>query len=254
MSGYRAEVIPGGLRIGIIAAGIVVLLVTAIRFLAPGAVSAIATPIWSTGTAATAAVGNTLSFSSAASLRASLTQAQSEQAALAAQNAVLAARVADLEQLLGGRESAPGILASVYLRPPVSPYDVLGIDQGVAEGVREGMTVLGPGGTPIGRVSEVEESRARVVLYSSVGVSTEGWAGAQKVPVTLTGLGAGAFRASVPREAGVVVGDGVYVPAAGAAPIGSVVSIDSDPSSPIVELHVRPYTNPFSLTWVSVVE
>lgn len=252
VSGYRSEIIPGDVRLGLIAMGAIAVLLVLVRFIAPGALTTIATPFWNAGSSATAAVGSSLSFTSSQASQRALTERDAENAALSAQNAVLSARVADLERLLGGREEAPGILASVTSRPPVSPYDVLGIDRGVTSGVIEGAFVLGPGGTPIGTVSETAPTHARVVLYSAVGVATEGWAGVERVPVTLSGIGAGAVRAVVPREAGVAVGDGVYVAAAGAAPIGTIVAIDSDPSSPSVELHVRPYTNPFSLTWVSV--
>lgn len=254
VSGYRSEIIPGDVRLGLIAMGVIAVILVLVRFIAPGALTTIATPLWAVGSGATAAVGSTFSFTSTQSSERALTESHAENVALSAQNAVLAARVSDLERLLGGREEAPGILASVTSRPPVSPYDVLGIDRGTSSGVVEGALVLGPGGTPVGTVIEAAPGHARVVLYSAVGVATEGWAGAERVPVTLSGIGAGAVRAVVPREAGVAVGDGVYVAAAGAAPIGTIIAIDSDPSSPSVELHMRPYINPFSLTWVSVLQ
>ncbi len=146
-----------------------------------------------------------------------------QNAALSAQNAALAAQVADLTALLGGRTAPPkGIVASVLARPPVAPYDVLIVDQGASAGVRQGAQAYGAGGTPIGVVGEVEGSRSRVTLYSARTMKTDGWAGADRIPLTIDGIGAGAFRATVSKDAGVAVGDGVYVAHDGAFPVGTV--------------------------------
>jgi cell shape-determining protein MreC len=190
---------------------------------------------------------------SKASLRADRDRLTSENGTLAAQNASLASQVADLTALLGTRtEPAKGILARVLARPPVAPYDVIIVDQGTTAGVSVGAIAQGPGGTPIGTVGEADESQSRIALFSTSGLTHDGWVGASHIPVTVTGAGAGAFRAEVPKQAGVVAGDTVFLAAAGALPIGTVVQIETDPSSPSVDLDVRPYVNPFSLTWVTV--
>lgn len=209
--------------------------------------------MWRAGSALTSAVAVHVPSESRAALRAARDELEAQNAALTAQNAVLAAQVSDLTNLLGMRtEPEKGTVAGVVARPPVAPYDVLIVDQGTAAGVQEGALVSGPGGTPVGTIGTVGERQSRVTLYSTRGIKTAGWAGENRIPVTLIGAGAGAFTASVPREAGVQVGDGVYVAAGGAYPVGTVVNVESDPSSPSVSLVVRPYTNPFSLTWVTI--
>jgi cell shape-determining protein MreC len=239
----------------VVAVIITVLLVIAVilRFVAPGVFSRITTPIWNIGTSLTTSVRGTATTDSKSSLRTERDQLSAENAVLAAQNATLTAQVEDLTALLGSRtEPEKGIVAGVLARPPVAPYDVLIIDQGTEAGVTVGARAFGPGGTPIGTIGEVHSRQSRIALFSTSGFKNEGWVGSGRIPLTLTGAGAGAFRATVAKQAGVIVGDSVYLPGNGASPIGTVIKIESDPSSPTVELEVRPYTNPFSTTWVTV--
>ncbi len=250
---YRAGLFGG--RGGFLAAllALAVCAAAALRFLAPGALTAAVAPLWRAGASLTAAVGMHAPTESRASLRARADELAADNASLTAKNAVLAAQAADLTRLLGTRtEPEKGIVAGVVARPPVAPYDVLIIDQGARAGIREGALVSGPGGTPVGLVGDAGNVQSRVTLFSTRGIETAGWVGGNRIPLTLTGAGAGAFTAAIPRDAGAQVGDGVYVAAGGAYPVGTVVKVESDPSSPSVSLIVRPYTNPFSLTWVTV--
>jgi cell shape-determining protein MreC len=231
----------------------VIVIGIALRLVAPSVLSSVASPLWHAGSALTALVHRASSTDSKQSLIADRDRLVSENNALSAKNAALAAQVTDLTRLLGTR-TAPekGIVASVLARPPVAPYDVLILDQGTDAGVAVGSMVMGQGGTPIGTVGEADEDQSRVALFSTSGLKHDGWVGESRLPVTVTGAGAGAFRAAVPKEAGIAVGDAVYLAGFGAFPIGTVISIEQDPSSPSSDLDVRPYANPFSLTWVTV--
>jgi len=172
---------------------------------------------------------------------------------LTQENRTLAAQAHDLQALLGGRtQPAPGILASVLVRPPVAPYDVLIVDQGSDAQVALGATAFGPGGTPIGTVASVSKNSARITLYSNPGLQTDAWVGDSRVPVELIGAGSGGYTATLPKTAGVTAGQGVYVAGAGALPIGTIAKVNDDPSSPNVTLLFHPYLNPFSLTWVTI--
>ena len=240
----------------ILATLVLVVILFILRTFFPGTVALLATPFWNAGTAATNTSGSVAAFFGD---KAVLTEERDalarEVAALTEQNAVLTARTVDLERLLGGRtEASPGILAGVLVRPPVSPYDTLVIDQGAEQGVEVGKRVMGAGGMPLGVVESVAARTARVLLYSAPGRITEGWVGVSRTPVSLEGASAGAFRTSVPRERVVAVGEEVYLPGPGAVPIGTVVRVDTDPSSPRAVIHVRPRTSPFSLTWVTIEE
>lgn len=175
-----------------------------------------------------------------------------ENTALMNENRMLSQKVADLEALLGapvgGKES--GVLAGVVARPPESPYDTLVLSAGSRAGVLVGMEVFGAGGVPIGMVSSVTADFARVTLFSSPGVSIHGSVGSANVPLTVHGSGAGTMSASLSRLAGIAIGDSVSVPGPGQLLIGKVVRVDSDPSSPRVDLRIMPVLNPFSLSWV----
>ena len=72
------------------------------------------------------------------------------------------------------------------------------------------------------------------------------------MPVTLMGKGGGVFSATLPRGTGVAIGAVVSMSGPGAIPVGHVVRIDSDPSSPRDTLHIQTSTNLFSLTWVEL--
>lgn len=177
-----------------------------------------------------------------------------ENASLAADNVALQNENLALRTRLEGTESyrESSIVAGVVARPPVSAYDTLVLGLGTSGGVIVGMEAFGPGETPIGLVTQSSANFSRVQLFSAPNVETEGWAGDSKVPVTLRGVGGGAFTISVARAAGVQVGDSIFVPGPGMLPIGVVSSIYDDPSSTSVILNVVARVNIFSLGWVEL--
>ncbi|MDB5265990.1 MAG: hypothetical protein JWM39_703 [Parcubacteria group bacterium] len=239
------------------AVGVLVLLIgilAIVRFAAPNAFITIASPFWKAGTSVSAAVATGAGgFTSTANLVSQRDQLATQVDQLTAQNRTLTARAQDLQNLLGNRtQSSGGILAAVLARPPVAPYDVLIVDQGASTHVVLGATAYGPGGTPIGTVATVENTSSRITLYSNPGLQTDAWAGDTRIPITLTGAGSGGFTATLPKAAGVTEGQGIYVAAAGAVPVGVVSHVNADPSSPNVVLQIHPYLNPFSLTWVTI--
>jgi cell shape-determining protein MreC len=215
---------------------------------------AVAGPFWRLSAAVGDAVhSGSAAFSSPAELQGKLDSAAAENAALQNQNKTLAAQVVELQKLLGSRADVPpAILASVSARPPESPYDTLVIDQGSRAGVVADALVTGPGGVPVGRVASVNAASARVLLFSAPDVKTDAWAGQGKVPITLTGAGGGAFEAIAEKGAALVEGDTVYMADSGAAAMGTIVRLDSDPSSTAITLRIQPLANPFTLTWVLV--
>jgi len=241
----------GPVLIGVIAL-IIVLFV--LRTFFPGTVAFLARPFWSAGSSAAGVTGSAEAvFGDKAALARERDVLAQKVVTLEAENMALTAQANDLARLLGGRtEVTAGVVAGVLARPPVSPYDTLVIDKGSREGVSVGHMVYGAGGLPIGSIETVANATSRVLLYSAPGRVTEGWVGEERTPVALEGASAGAFRTSVPRESTVTVGALVYVPGGGALPVGTVVRVDSDPSTPRAVIHVKPVTNPFSITAVTV--
>ncbi len=238
------------------AGGVVLFLVVLLgmRLFVPDALLALVSPLMRAGTVTTASVSSAGSvFEGKASLEQDKERYATENARLVAENAQLRARVTDLTHLAGTRtERASGVLAGIIARPPVSPYDVLVIDAGSEEGVRTGAVVMGAGGMPIGSVASASKQNARVLLYSSPGRETEGWAGEKRIPITLMGQGSGAMTAYAPRDAAIAPGDGVFVAGPGALSIGTVAEVHTDPASPKSRIIIRPLVNPFSITWVTV--
>jgi cell shape-determining protein MreC len=176
----------------------------------------------------------------------------SENAALASENAALLKQAESVSALSRGAS----IVAAVSARPPESSYDTLIVAAGSEEGVTDGMEAFGPpaggAGVPLGVVSAVMSHYSRVTLFSAPRMSTSGWVGHSNIPVTILGGGGGAMSASVSRSAPIAAGDTVYAPGPGMLSIGSVLRVDSDPSSPSVTLRIQPAQNLFSLGWIEL--
>jgi cell shape-determining protein MreC len=231
-----------------------VVIVLGIRTLLPDVFVALATPLWQGGSSLTASVNDDAAgFGSKAALAAQNAALSEEVQTLTNENQVLTARSQDLTKLLGGASSAGNeLLAGVLARPPESPYDSLVVAAGTSDGISQGALVYSAGGTPIGTIQTVLAQSSVVSLFSTAGRKTSGWIGENRIPVTLSGVGAGAFTATIPQTSSIAAGDTVYVPGPGALPIGTIVKIDTDPSSPTVVLHVQPLVDLFSVTWVEI--
>lgn len=225
----------------------VAILALIVRLLLPNVFWFAVSPAFKLSDALASATGGLFAgFGNAAALAAKNEQLASENAALAAENHGLAEKASDTA-LLGS-----GIPAGVVARPPSSPYDVLIVAAGSKAGVAPGMEAFGPGGVPIGIATGVLPDFTRVTLFTSPTMSFDAWVGAKKTAVALHGAGGGAFTTSLPRLTDIAEGDEVYVPAGGALPIGSVTKIDSDPSLPVITVHIQSALNLFSLTWIEL--
>jgi|CXWL01.1.fsa_nt_gi cell shape-determining protein MreC len=230
---------------GVVLGGIVVLLLL-IRLIAPSFFSALTYPLFALGDGAT---NVSYFFSDRIALSEQVRTLTEERDALFYENESLRTQIAEYKTL----PFEKGIIARVNARPPTTPYDVLLVDMGTADGVTVDSLVFAKGGVPVGVVADVSASSARVVLFSSSGRATDGWVGEDKYPVTFLGEGSGAFIAEVPREASIVEGDTTYF-SSSANPFGVIVKVASDASSPQATLHIRPYVSPFSISSVVIGE
>ncbi len=233
-----------------------VLIILLVRFAAPNIFWRAFAPVFhAADTLALASHTFAASFGTAAALTLQNERLTSENSALASENQALSQKIVNISALSGfsvPQQHASGILAGVLAHPPVSPYDTLVLSAGSTAGVRKGMEVFGAGGVPLGVVETVLADFSRAVLFSAPGMSTYGWVGKASSPVTLVGEGAGTMSALMPRSANIIVGDSVFVPGPGMLPIGSVVRIDDEPSSPSVTLRIMLSQNIFSIPWVLV--
>ena len=226
-----------------------------VRLMAPNLFLHALAPALSLGDSLSAGVGGVLAgFADTRALALKNASLESDNTALSLENRALTEKVRDLTALLGSGSSEPrgGILASVLARPPVAAYDTLILSAGTSVGVREGMGVFGAGGLPLGVVSSVTADFSRVTLFSAPGVSVAAWVGSARIPVTLTGAGAGAYNASAPRSASIAVGDTVFLPGPGAIPVGTITRVGGEASDQLATLFIHPAANPFSIIWVSL--
>ncbi|MDB5195354.1 MAG: Rod shape-determining protein MreC [Parcubacteria group bacterium] len=250
----RTALIPAG---GVFLIGTLIVLAVLmflLQIFAPGLLARAAAPVWQLGNGiASGFAAGTSVFGNAPELTRERDTLAAQNLALAEDNRTLTAKNADLEALIGAAPPPEHrILAGVLARPPVSPYDTLVVDAGSGKGVVVGALAYGPGGVPLGTVASASDVSAHIALFSTGGRVTEGWVGDTRIPITLTGRGGGAFDATLPRNSGIAVNAVVYVPGPGALPVGTVVRIDSSPSSPRDTIYIAPYVNLYALTWVMV--
>ena len=233
-----------------------VVLLVAVRFIVPNFFWQIVTPAFRASDAiATESRALFSGFANAAAVSAQNDQLKNENAALAHENQTLLETIKNIGALAAASSSPSGlprIVAGVVARPPTSPYDTLIISGGAKSGVSVGQEAFGDGGVPLGVVSSVLPDFSQVTLFSAPRVAVDGWVGAAHVPLSITGAGGGTMRATLSRLAGVALGDTVFVSGPGMLPVGTVVGIDNDPSSPSVTVRIQPALNFFSVGWVEL--
>lgn len=228
-----------------------VLILGMVRLAFPSAFTTLAAPLWGLGSSLSSGMGSfTSSFGNARALTEERDHLVAENAALSAELATARAELSDIGTVAGG--SSEEMLVGVLAGPPVAPYDVLILAAGAKDGIHTGLFVYGQQGIPIGTIREVAETSSRAVLFSEAGRENHGWAGENRIPVVLRGTGAGTFSMTASKDAGLAVGDVLYLPGPGAIPVGLIRKVDTDPSSPDARVHIFPYANPFSLPYVRV--
>ena len=161
----------------------------------------------------------------------------------------------DLKARLLRNAERKTVLAAVLMRPPGIPYDTLVIDAGGASGVAAGDFVSAGGSALIGRVSEVYEASARVVLFSAPGEEHEALlslADGTVVPLVLLGLGGGALSSKVPAGTPVALQDKVIIPSITSNFSATVSAIEAPEGESFKTLHFHLPANLFSLRYVEV--
>lgn len=240
-------------RLGLIAL-VVIFILVALRLIFPSALLSLASPFLRAGDALSTGTDNFFAgFDNTANVANERNLLASDNATLAQQNAVLTAKVADLETLLGSTSAtAPGVVAGVLARPPETAYDTLIVGSGSDAGVAAGDVAYAPSGIPLGVVTATAASSARITLLSAPAESTDAWVGDTRVPITLLGAGGSSFIAQVPRAASTTLGEAVYVSGPGSVPIGKVAAETGDASAPVITLDIAGAVDIFSLTEVLV--
>jgi cell shape-determining protein MreC len=157
-----------------------------------------------------------------------------------------------LLETFGRASTTEGTLASVLVRPPETPYDVLIIDAGVRDGLEVGNTVALKEGPEIGVVTEVMHTSSRVRLYSASGEKINAILERNSVPVVMNGRGGGGFNFVLPREASVAVGDRILSSGLHAALLGVVEDVEMAPTDAFKKVLVSSVVHPNTLRLVIV--
>lgn len=150
---------------------------------------------------------------------------------------------------------APKLFVEILLKPPRTLYDNLVVDAGLDHGLASGELVV-LDDVVLGRVAEVFQKQARVVLFSEpnseVPVSVALTNG-EAIEATAYGQGAGNFRIRLPKGVLVSKGDLITVPGAGGRFLGSVGEILTSPADPFQTVLFRYPVNFVTLRQVGII-
>lgn len=124
------------------------------------------------------------------------------------------------------------IAAGVIARPPMLPYDVLMLDRGTEEGIKEGATVYLSNDVAIGYVSSAFKDSSLVRLFSSPDVRTTVYVYGPNVFTHAYGEGGGVVRVSIPQGVPLHEGDVVVLPSLTSGLLGTVRTVESIPTEP----------------------
>jgi cell shape-determining protein MreC len=167
---------------------------------------------------------------------------------------------ASLKEILNHQDQRISVILSAILaKPNQSPYDILLIDAGMAQGIKAGDTVFALGNVPIGRVDIVYDSSAKVVLFSNPGEKTEvvispvsaGQAG-QNIFMQLVGRGGGNFEMIMPKDFILQKGDQAVLPGINPYVLAIAQTIISDPRDPFTKALLTSPVNIQELKFVEV--
>ncbi len=159
----------------------------------------------------------------------------------------------ELKSILGRKNSErKSITASVILRPPQVPYDILIIDIGTDSGVKEGMLVGSYGNILLGFVEKVFADTARVRLYSSSGQEINVLINGLNIFSTAKGNGGGNFEITLPRIDKVEVGSLIITPGVNPFIVGIMEFIKADMADAFQKVLLRTPLNIQELKWVEV--
>lgn len=183
----------------------------------------------------------------------SLRQEKEERRHIELQLALLEQENSELRHLLGRNDEVQKVLAKVLNRPLTSPYDTIIIDLGTSNGIHVGDQVIALGDFAIGEISRVSPNTAQVTLYSSPGERSNVFIGPERIAGVAEGRGAGNFRASLPRDAELAIGDSVVLEQNETQVFGVVEAISRDAADAFQLVLFKNPVNIFSIRYVEVI-
>ena len=136
-----------------------------------------------------------------------------------------------LRSLLGAT-STDRIAAGVIGRPTALPYDVLLIDRGTEDGIRDHTPVFAGGDQAIGFVSHAFAHSSIVTLVTTPDLTSTVYIYGPNIYTTAVGRGSGSLQVAVPQGIPLSEGDIVVMPSLYGGVYGAISVVDSEPSRP----------------------
>jgi cell shape-determining protein MreC len=167
------------------------------------------------------------------------------------ENVILRDENESLRTMLGRSSPSHSAIASVLVRPAISPYDTLVIDVGRSAGVLSGNLVLSEAGVAIGTITESKERTSVVTLFSSPGLETQVFIGPRSLSAIALGRGGGNFQVHLPRGVEIEEGDIITMPGINPrvfAVAEKVIDAPADPMQTIL------FKNPVNFSEIRFVE
>jgi len=131
------------------------------------------------------------------------------------------------------------LTAHIISRPPYTPYDMLIIDSGAEDGVKEGMQVSAFGNVLLGYITDVFSDTSKIKLISSFGEETNVFLEISLTPAIAIGRGGENFEITLPRSINVNIGEKVLTLGKQPMLIGVVERIEKQETTPFQKIIFR---------------
>ncbi len=144
------------------------------------------------------------------------------------------------------------VLSAILAKPNQTPYDTLIIDRGEKDGIAIDQLVFANGDVLIGEIDSVDNSTAKVLMYSTPGNILQVVYGSTGRYFNARGLGNGTFEVEVARDVDVVEGDLFFYPNLDNTPVGIVRKVDFDARDSFKKVLMKSPVNIQEERWVEV--
>ena len=145
----------------------------------------------------------------------------------------------ELKALLSRPDKKSYILGSIVSRPPQSPYDMIVIDAGSDNGVKQGMKAVAYGSILIGHVAEVFPGVSKIKLVSYPGEETNLIIENAKISAIGLGLGGGNIEVKIPSSVKINSGDKINTEGTFHYLLGTADKIEADALNPFQKIIFR---------------
>ena len=145
----------------------------------------------------------------------------------------------ELKIMLSRPEKKSYILGSIIFRPPQSPYDMIVVDTGSDNGVKQGMSAVAYGSVLIGHVAEVFPNTSKIKLVSYPGEETNLIMENAKISAIGLGLGGGNIEVKIPSSVKINSGDKINTEGTSYYLLGMADKIEADALNPFQKIIFR---------------